>query len=158
MIKLKLIPSVVVPIIQKDESINCNLFDILKNKKVIIFTVPGAFTPTCSEKHLPGYIALSDSLKEKGVDEIYCLSVNDPFVMKSWLLNYKDNQSVFGIADGNGEITKCLDLLSDKSSGFMGIRCKRSAMIIENNYIIDMFIEEPGKLDTSSATNILSKL
>ena len=156
--KLKLIPSVVVPIIQKGVSINCNLFDILKNKKVIIFTVPGAFTPTCSDEHLPDYIKLAISIKEKGIDEIYCLSVNDPFVMRSWLLNYKDHHNIVGIADGNGEITKILNLLSDKSSGFMGLRCKRSAMIIKNNHIIDIFIEEPGEINISSAKNILSKL
>jgi len=155
---MKSIPPAIVPIIKDGESVNCNLFDILKNKKVIIFGVPGAFTPTCSEKHLPGFIKLSHAIKEKGVDDIFCFSVNDPFVMKSWLLSYTDQHNIIGIADGNGEITKILDLISDKSSNFMGIRCTRFAMIVENNLISELFVEESGKLDFSSAENILSKL
>ena len=155
---MKSIPSAIVPIIRDGESLNCNLFDILKNKKVVIFGVPGAFTPTCSEKHFPGFIKLSKAIKNKGVDDILCISVNDPFVMKSWLLSYTDCQNIIGIADGNGEITKLLDLISDKSSNFMGLRCTRFAMIVENNIINELFIEGPGKLDVSSAENILSKL
>lgn len=155
---MKFIPSTIVPIIKEGESLNCNLFDILKNKKVVIFGVPGAFTPTCSEKHLPGFINLFQTIKKKGIDDIFCLSVNDPFVMQSWLLSYTENHNIIGIADGNGEITKLLDLISDKSSNFMGNRCTRFAMIVENNLILRTFIEESGKLDVSSAENILSKL
>ena len=155
---MKSIPSAIVPIIREGQSSNCNLFDILKNKKVIIFGVPGAFTPTCSEKHLPGFIKLSYAIKTKGIDDLFCLSVNDPFVMKSWLLSYTDNHNIAGIADGNGEVTKLLDLVSDKSSNFMGLRCTRFAMIVDNNLVSELFIEEPGKLDVSSAEHILSKL
>lgn len=155
---MKSIPSAIVPIIRGGESLNCNLFDILINKKVVIFGVPGAFTPTCSEMHLPGFIKLSHAIKKKGIDDILCLSVNDPFVMKSWLLSYADHHNIIGIADGNGEITKLLDLTSDKSSNFMGLRCTRFAMIVENNIISKLLIEEPGKLDVSSAENILSNL
>jgi peroxiredoxin len=155
---MKSIPSIIVPIIREGESLNCNLFDLLKNKKVVIFGVPGAFTPTCSEKHLPGFIKLSYAIKTKGIDDLFCLSVNDPFVMKSWLLSYTDNHNIAGIADGNGEVTKLLDLVSDKSSNFMGLRCTRFAMIVDNNFVSALFIEEPGKLDVSSAEYILSKL
>jgi len=155
---MKSIPSIIVPIIREGESLNCNLFDLLKNKKVVIFGVPGAFTPTCSEKHLPGFIKLSYAIKTKGIDDLFCLSVNDPFVMKSWLLSYTDNHNIAGIADGNGEVTKLLDLVSDKSSNFMGLRCTRFAMIVDNNLVSELFIEEPGKLDVSSAEYILSKL
>ena len=155
---MKSIPSVVVPIVEKGNFINCNLSDILKNKKVVIFGIPGAFTPACSEKHMPGYIKLSNSIKEKGIDDIYCLSVNDPFVMKSWFLSYAEQHSIIGIADGNAEITKLLDLLSDKSINFMGMRCTRFAMIVKNNFIDQVFIDEPSMLDLSSAENILSKL
>ena len=155
---MKSIPSIIVPIIKEGESLNCNLFDILKNKKVVIFGVPGAFTPTCSEKHLPGFIKLSYAIKTKGIDDLFCLSVNDPFVMKSWLLSYTDYHNIVGIADGNGEVTKLLDLVSDKSSNFMGLRCTRFAMIVDNNLLSELFIEEPGKLDVSSAEYILSKL
>ena len=113
------IPSIIVPIIEKGKSINKNLFDCLKNKKVVIFGVPGAFTPTCSEKHLPGFLKLSEAIKAKGVDEIYCLSVNDAFVMSSWLLSYTDGDKINGIADGNGEISTLLNVSSDKSANFM---------------------------------------
>jgi len=155
---MKSIPSTLVPIIKEGESLNCNLFDILKNKKVVIFGVPGAFTPTCSERHLPGFIHLFQAIKKKGIDDIFCLSVNDPFVMQSWLLSYTEKHSIVGIADGNGEITNLLDLISDKSSNFMGIRCTRFAMIVEDNLILRTFIEESGKHDVSSAENVLSKL
>jgi len=155
---MSIIPSIIVPIIEKGKSINKNLFDCLKNKKVVIFGVPGAFTPTCSEKHLPGFLKLSEAIKAKGVDEIYCLSVNDAFVMSSWLLSYTDGDKINGIADGNGELSKLLNVISDKSDNFMGLRSQRFAMIVHNNNIINMFIEQPGKFEASSAENILSKL
>ena len=125
------IPSIVVPIIDNDNTANKNLFDYLKKKKIIIFGVPGAFTPTCSQQHLPGFLKLSDKIKGKGIDEIFCLSVNDKFVMKSWLLNYSDGNKIKAIADGNAEITKFFNLLSDKSANFMGMRCSRFAMIVK---------------------------
>ena len=152
------IPKIIVPIISNGETYNKNLFELLLNKKVIIFGVPGAFTPTCSEKHLPGFLRLSEQIKSKGINDIYCLSVNDKFVMQSWLISYSDGKKIKGIADGNAEVTLSLDLLSDKSSNFMGMRCLRFAMIVENNNIEKLFIEEPGNLDLSSAENILSKL
>lgn len=155
---MKKIPSIVVPIIDNGNTTTKNLFELLENKKIIIFGVPGAFTPTCSEKHLPGFLKLSDQIKKKGIDDIFCLSVNDKFVMQSWLLSYSDGNKIKGIADGNAEITKFLNLLIDKSSNFMGMRCKRFAMIIKNNVIDQIFIEESGKLDLSSAENILSRL
>ena len=155
---MKSIPSIIIPIIKDEKFINTNLFDALKNKKIVIFGVPGAYTPTCSERHLPDFIKLYKEINEKGVDEIYCLSVNDPFVMKSWLAKYDDNCRILGIADGNGDLTKLLQLTTDKTSNFMGIRCKRFAMIVENNIIAKIFIEEPGKLDVSSAENILINL
>ena len=155
---MSIIPSIIVPIVEKGKSINKNLFDCLKNKKVVIFGVPGAFTPTCSEKHLPGFLKLSEAIKAKGVDEIYCLSVNDAFVMNSWLLGYTDGDKICAIADGNGEVSKLLSVTSDKSANFMGTRCTRFAMIIDNNSIINIFIEESGKLKVSSAENILKEL
>ena len=155
---MSIIPSIIVPVIEKGKSINKNLFDCLKNKKVVIFGVPGAFTPTCSEKHLPGFLKLSEAIKAKGVDEIYCLSVNDAFVMSSWLLSYTDGDKINGIADGNGEVSTLLNVSSDKSANFMGIRCTRFAMIIDDNCINNIFIEESGKLEVSSAENILKEL
>ena len=125
---------------------------------MIIFGVPGAFTPTCSEQHLPGFIKLSDQIKKKGIDDIFCLSVNDKFVMQSWLLSYSDGNKIKGIADGNAEISQSLEVINDQSANFMGLRCIRFAMIVDNNIIIDTFLEEPGKLEVSSAESILLKL
>ena len=155
---MKKIPSIIVPIVHNNESINKNLYEFLKNKKVIIFGVPGAFTPTCSEKHLPSYLKLGDQIKEKGINDIFCLSVNDRFVMQSWLISYADGYKIKGIADGNAEITKSLGLISDKSSNFMGLRCTRFAMIVDNNNITNTFIEEPGKLEKTSANNIIEHI
>ena len=152
------IPKIIVPIIKNSEIMKLNLSEELKNKKVIIFGVPGAFTPTCSEKHFPGFIKLFSSFKEKKIDDVYCLSVNDHFVMKAWLSTYNNNKNIIGIADGNADITKEFDLLVDKSANFMGKRSNRFAMIVENNIVLKIFIEKPGEFDVSSAEKILENL
>ena len=99
-----IIPQIEVPIIEKGITSKVFLSDQLKNKSVIIFGVPGAFTPTCTEKHMPGFIKLYNQIINKGIDNIYCLSVNDNFVMHAWILSYTDGDKIIGIADGNGEI------------------------------------------------------
>ena len=109
------IPNIIIPIIENGTSSNKNLRDELQDKRVIIFGVPGAFTPTCSEKHFPGFIKLYDRIKSSNIDDIYCLSVNDTFVMEAWLLGYTDNLKIKGIADGNGDISQSLNLLVDKT-------------------------------------------
>lgn len=133
------IPSIKLPIIQKGIISKVLLSEELKGKRVIVFGVPGAFTPTCSEKHMPSYISLYEQLSEKGIDDIYCLSVNDEFVMNAWLLSYSETNKIKGIADGNGDITKSLNLLVDQSAYYMGMRSKRFAMIVENNIIQELF-------------------
>ena len=147
-----------VPIIKKGVSSVSSLKNEFINKKIILFGVPGAFTPTCSEKHLPGYIKLYNSLINKKIDDIYCLSVNDEHVMKSWLVSYTDGEKINGIADGNAEITKYFDLISDKTKNFMGFRCRRFAMIIENNEITNKFIENEGQYKVSSAEYVLKRI
>ena len=154
----KLIPSIKVPIIQKGVVSKVILSDELTKKNIIMFGVPGAFTPTCSEKHMPSYIKLHKEFIQKGVDDIYCLSVNDDHVMKAWLLSYTDGDKIIGIADGNGDVTKNLDLLVDKTANYMGMRSSRFAMIIENNNIQELFIEEPGEYKETSAENLLTKI
>lgn len=154
----KTIPSIEVPIIQKGITSKVLLSDELKGKNIIMFGVPGAFTPTCSEKHMPSYIKLHQQFIDKGIDDIYCLSVNDNFVMNAWLLSYTEGDKIIGIADGNAEITKSLDLLSDKSKNFMGMRSKRFAMIVRDNIIEKTFIEEPGEYKVSSAEHLLTVL
>jgi peroxiredoxin len=153
----KIIPSITVPVINKGITSKVILSDELKDKKVIIFGVPGAFTPTCSEKHMPSYIKLHTQLIDKGIDDIYCLSVNDSFVMNAWLLSYTDGNKIIGIADGNGEIAKSLDLLTDKSKNYMGMRSVRFAMIVIDNIIQEKFIEDSGEYQKTSAENLLIK-
>ena len=154
----KKIPLIKVPIIHRGVTTKVILSDELMDKKVIIFGVPGAFTPTCSEKHMPSFIKLHQQLISKGIDDIYCLSVNDNFVMNAWLLSYSDGDKIIGIADGNGEICQNLNLLVDKSKNFMGMRSKRFAMIIKNNIIQNTFVEEPGEYKVSSAEYLLTVL
>ena len=151
------IPEIKVPIIKNGLVKISSLANEFKNKKIVLFGVPGAFTPTCSEKHLPGYIKFYESFKKKDVDDIYCLSVNDEYVMKSWLVSYSENHFIQGIADGNAEITSYFNLLSDKSKNYMGFRSTRFAMIIVNNKITIINIEKPGELKNSSA-DIIFKL
>ena len=154
----KIIPSIKVPIIQKGVVSKTNLSDELKRKKIIMFGVPGAFTPTCSEKHMPSYIKLHKDFIQKGIDDIYCLSVNDDHVMKAWLLSYTDGDKILGIADGNGDISKYFDLLVDKTANYMGLRSARFAMIIKDNNIQELLIEEPGEYKETSAENLLNKI
>ena len=153
---IKIIPSLKVPIIHKGVTSNVVLSDELKEKNTVIFGVPGAFTPTCSEKHMPSYIKLYEQFINKGIDDIYCLSVNDNYVMSAWLLSYTDGDKIKGIADGNADITKNLNLLSDKSKNFMGMRSSRFAMIVKDNEIKEIFIEEPGEYKYTSAENLLN--
>ena len=154
----KIIPSIKVPIIQKGIVSKVTLSDELKNKKIIMFGVPGAFTPTCSEKHMPSYIKLHNEFVAKGVDDIYCLSVNDEYVMQAWLLSYTEGDKIIGIADGNGEVSKNLNLLVDKSANFMGMRCTRFAMIVQDNNIEELLTETPGEYKETSAENLLTKI
>ena len=152
----KNIPNIKVPIIKNGIDYLMSLDHELSNKKVVLFGVPGAFTPTCSEKHLPEFINSISAFRKIGFDDIYCLSVNDKHVMKAWLLSHSNSEQIIGIADGNAEITKKLNLLENKTSSYMGFRSSRFAMIVENNLIKEFFVEKPGKYEVSSPKNILS--
>jgi len=155
---MKSLPQIIVPIIYNGKFINKNLYDEVSNKRVVIFGLPGAFTPTCSEKHLPGYVELYDSICSKNIEDIFCLSVNDPYVMSSWLLDKKYGNKIKGIADGNGEVSKSLNLLVNKNNNFMGMRCNRFSLISNNCTIEKFFIEKSGEYSVSSAENILKYL
>ena len=154
----KNIPNIKVPIIKNGEDNLISLKQELSNKRVIIFGVPGAFTPTCSEKHLPEFIKSISEFRKIGFDNIYCLSVNDKHVMKAWLLSHSNSEEIIGIADGNAEITKELNLLENKTSSYMGFRSSRFAMIVENNLIKEFYIEKPGKYEVSSPKYILRNI
>lgn len=129
-----------------------------KGKKIVIFAVPGAFTPLCSAQHLPGYVTNFDALKAKGVDEIWCLAVNDGFVMAAWGREQKAGGKVRMLADGSAEYTKKLGLDRDLTAGGMGIRSQRYAMIVEDGVVTHLGVEAPSKFEVSNAEAILARL
>ncbi len=132
--------------------------DALGSGKVVLFAVPGAFTPTCSDFHLPSYVVRHDQLKEKGVDTVACISVNDPFVMGAWAAAQHVGDTVLMLADGNGEFTKSVGLEMDGSSFGLGTRSQRYAMVIDDG-VVTMLNVEPGPgLSVSSADSILEVL
>ena len=132
--------------------------DLTKGKKIAVFGLPGAYTPTCSAKHVPGYIALADKLKAKGVDEIWCISVNDAFVMGAWGRDQKAAGIVRMMADGSAEFTKALGLEFDLTSKGMGIRCQRFSMLVDDGVVKQLNIEQPGKFEVSNAETLLGQL
>ena len=132
--------------------------ELFSGKKVVLFAVPGAFTPTCSNQHLPGYVENADALKAKGVDEIICLSVNDAFVMGAWGEDRGTGDKVRMIADGNGDLTKALGLEMDGSGIGFGLRCQRFAAIIDDGTVTKLAVEAPGKFEVSAADAILAAL
>jgi glutaredoxin/glutathione-dependent peroxiredoxin len=131
--------------------------EFFKNKRVALFAVPGAFTPTCSARHLPSYVDKASELKGKGVDEIACISVNDPFVMSAW--NQRDgSQDITMLADGNGEFTDAVGLAFDGSKFGMGKRSQRYSMIVNDGVVEQLNVEEPGEYRASSAETMLDQL
>jgi peroxiredoxin len=143
-----------------DKKINSfELSKVIKEKKIIIFAVPGAFTPTCSEQHLPGYVSNAKNFYEKGIDELWCLAVNDPFVMYAWGLIGKSLSTIRMVSDGNGELTKKLGFVKDLSVIGLGLRSMRYAMVIEGGKVLSIFVEDdPGKLEKSDAHSVLASL
>jgi len=131
--------------------------DLTKGKKIVVFGVPGAFTPTCSAQHLPGYIAAAEQFKSKGVDEIWCMSVNDGFVMAAWGQSNHVGGKVRMMADGSAEYTARLGLEFDLSAKGLGLRCQRFAMIVDDGIVKDITVEAAGKLELSTAEAMLEK-
>lgn len=131
--------------------------ELFKDKKIVLFAVPGAFTPTCSQAHLPGYVVHADTIKSKGVDEIVCLSVNDAFAMAYWG-NQKNASELLMVADGNADLTKAMGLEFDASGFGMGIRSQRYAMIVDNGVVTKLHVEPPREFGVSTAENILKSL
>jgi glutaredoxin/glutathione-dependent peroxiredoxin len=132
--------------------------ELFGGKKVVLFAVPGAFTPTCSEQHLPGYIAKADEIRAKGVDDIICVSVNDAFVMDAWGKDRGIGDKVTLIADGNGDLAKALGLDFDGSGIGFGLRAQRFAAIVEDGVVTKLAVEAPMKFEVSSAEAILAAL
>lgn len=131
--------------------------DIFKDKKVVMFAVPGAFTPTCSEAHLPSFVVRADEIKAKGVDTIVCVSVNDPFVMGAWGEQHKVGD-ILMVSDGNAELAKALGVDLDLSARGLGTRSDRYAMIVDDGVISHFAREEPRAFEVSSAEAVLKAL
>lgn len=129
---------------------------LFAGKTVVLFAVPGAFTPTCSNAHLPGYVVLADEFKTKGVDAIYCLSVNDAFVMKAWR-EAQNAEAITMLADGDGSWTQALGLAKE-TGAFGGLRAQRFALIARDGVVQQLFVEAPGKFEVSDAESLLAAL
>ena len=136
--------------------INHDVAELFAGKKVVLFAVPGAFTPTCSEAHLPGYVVLADKLQAKGVDLIACVAVNDAFVMKAWGEVHNASELLM-LGDGDASFTKALGLSMD-TEGFGGVRSQRYAMVIENGVVTLLNVEEAGEFEASTAETVLAAL
>ena len=132
--------------------------DVLGSGKAVLFAVPGAFTPTCSDYHLPGFVLRSEELRAKGVDTVACVSVNDPFVMGAWGNDQKVGNDVVMLADGNGAFTGAMGLEMDGSAVGLGTRSQRYAAIIEDGVVTALFVEPGGGLSVSSADAVLAAL
>lgn len=131
------------------------LFD---GRRVVLFAVPGAFTPTCDARHLPGYVELADQFRAKGIDTVACLAVNDVFVMKAWGKASNVGDKVLMLADGNGDYARALGLSLDASGFGMGQRAQRFAMVVDDGVVSQLFVEAPGKFEVSAADYVLARL
>jgi len=132
--------------------------ELFKGKRVVLFSVPGAFTPTCDAKHLPGFVQLADQIRAKGVDTIACMAVNDVFVMNAWGKASSVGDKILMLADGNGDYSRALGLEMDGSKFGMGMRGKRFAIIVKDGVATAVNVEEPGQFKVSAAEYVLGEL
>ena len=150
------LPEVDFSLLENGEVTNPGTNELFTGKRVVLFAVPGAFTPTCSQAHLPGYVTLADKIKAKGVDSIICLSVNDAFVMDAWG-KASNAEDIIMLADGNGYFTKQVGL--DMNTGnFGGMRSLRYSMLVEDGEVVKINVEDPGRFDVSDAETMLNSL
>lgn len=151
------LPNATLRTVRDGRPVKVSVNELVGGKKVVIFAVPGAFTPTCSEQHLPGFVRNAEAIKAKGVDEIVCVAVNDVFVMDAWGRD-QDADDIVMVSDGNGEFTQAIGLVLDGSSFGLGNRSERYAMIVEDGKVTKLSIEGPGMFEVSNAESILSAL
>lgn len=152
------IPEGKLKVMGKDGPMNVEASELLGEGRVVLFSVPGAFTPTCDAKHLPGFIEKATALQAKGVGKLVCLAVNDVFVMNAWGKSAGVGAAIVMAADGNGEYTRALGLELDARGFGMGMRGERFALVIENGVVKQAHIEAPGEFKVSSADYILGQL
>ena len=131
--------------------------DLFSGKRVVLFAVPGAYTPTCSARHLPGFVEAGDAFAEHGIDTVACTSVNDVFVMDAWGRD-AGAKDILMLADGNGEFAEAIGLTMDASSFGMGTRSQRYAMVVDDGVVEHVFVEGPGEFRVSSADHVLDNL
>ena len=152
------IPEVTLYHMTADGPAPINTSDLFRGKTVVLFALPGAFTPTCSAKHLPGFVEKAEEIKAKGVDTVACLSVNDAFVMGAWGKDQGAGDKVLMLSDGSGELTLAMGLELDLTPRGFGVRSDRYAMIVEDGVVKQLNREEPGAFEVSSAEKILEAL
>ncbi len=152
------VPSVKLKTMTADGMSEVTTDELFGGKKVVLFALPGAFTPTCSAKHLPGFVEKAADLKSKGVDTVACLSVNDAFVMDAWGKQQGVGDNVVMLADGNADFTEAVGLAMDGSGFGMGKRSQRYAMIVEDGVVKALNVEQPGAFEVSSADAVLRAL
>jgi peroxiredoxin len=153
------LPAVTLKQLTPDGIKDMPIADLTRGKRVVLFAVPGAFTPTCSEKHLPGFIDLADDIRAKGVDAILCVAVNDPFVVSAWEKARNVGGKVTMLSDGNAEFTRALGLDFDGSAVGLGTRSKRYAMVVDDGVVKILMVEDaPAQAEKSSASAILAAL
>ena len=151
------IPSVTLRVMGADGPQAVSTDELFKGK-VVLFSVPGAFTPTCNAKHLPGYVQQAEAIRAKGVDRIICLAVNDVFVMAAWGKAGNVGDKIIMAADGNGEFSKALGLTMDATGFGMGLRGQRFALVAENGVVRQLHVEAPGEFKVSAAEHVLGQL
>ncbi|GAB4192155.1 MAG: peroxiredoxin [Wenzhouxiangellaceae bacterium] len=152
------VPSSMLGVMKEDGPTSIDARDLMGSGRTVLFSVPGAFTPTCSARHLPGYIEQAGALRDKGVDRIVCMAVNDVFVMSAWGKQAGSNDAVIMAADGNGQFAKALGLEMDGSAFGMGLRSQRFAMLVEDGVVKNLWVEAPGEFKVSSAEAVLQQL
>jgi peroxiredoxin len=152
------IPSVTIKQATPEGGADVDPAQLFAGKKVIMFSLPGAFTPTCSQKHLPGYVAELSQIKAKGIDIVACLSVNDAWVMKAWAEEHDALGKIVMLADGSAAFTKALGIELDLTKAGMGVRTKRGVMMIDDGVVKSVDMEEAGKFEVSSAEACMRKL
>ncbi len=152
------IPAAKMRVMTKDGPKDLTSDELFKGKKVVLFGLPGAFTPTCSAKHLPGFVQHAEQIRAKGVDTIACLSVNDAFVMNAWGKDQNVGDKVMMVADGNADFTKAVGLESDYTGYGMGVRSRRYSMVIDNGVVKAINVEKPGAFEVSNAETILKQI
>jgi glutaredoxin/glutathione-dependent peroxiredoxin len=152
------IPEGTLKLMGKDGPVNVSAEELLGKGRVVLFSVPGAFTPTCSAKHLPGFIEQAEALRAKGVAKIVCLAVNDVFVMNAWGKSAGAGEEIAMAADGNGDYSRALGLELDARGFGMGMRGKRFALVIEDGVVKQVHVEAPGEFKVSSAEHVLGQI